>query len=90
MPAALAPFVLRITEVKAERLGEISDADAIDEGMMHWARTDPSPFPEAECVRPSWWFGTYWDQLYGAGSWNDDAQKWVWAYKFEIAESRIG
>jgi len=34
MPAALAPFVLRITDVKAERLGQISDEDARREGAV--------------------------------------------------------
>jgi hypothetical protein len=43
MPAALAPFMLRITEVRAERLGEITDADAVREGMLHWVRSTITP-----------------------------------------------
>jgi hypothetical protein len=126
MPAALAPFVLRITEVRAERLGEISYEDAIREGATRreWTGTgyhavngmcsgwsmcwsdlgklskfasgvrehgQKMPLTEQDiCLgSPRSAFGNYWEKLYGAGSWNDDAQKWVWVLGFEVAERRI-
>jgi hypothetical protein len=126
MPAALAPFVLLITEVRAERLGEISYEDAIREGATRreWTGTgyhavngmcsgwsmcwsdlgklskfasgvrehgQKMPLTEQDiCLgSPRSAFGNYWEKLYGAGSWNDDAQKWVWVLGFEVAERRI-
>jgi len=79
MPAALAPFVLRITEVRAERLGEIKPSDALREGMFFLqpgqAATDT--------------FRAIWEGLYGDGSFERDHDSWVWVYGFEIAERRI-
>lgn len=91
MPAALAPFVLRITSVRAERLGEITDEDAVREGMMHWGtRTLVTIGPHA----PRDVFGIYWNRLYGArplvDAWTRDRDNWVWVYGFEIEERRIG
>lgn len=90
MPAALAPFVLRITEVRAERLGEITDQDALREGMHHWgSRTLLVPRPHA----PREVFGIYWNQLYGrkplVDAWTRDRNAWVWVYGFEVAERRF-
>jgi hypothetical protein len=85
MPAALAPFVLWIKSVRAERLGKITDVDAIDEGMMHWI-TRTHLFPDAS---PREVFEAYWAKLYGSGAWERDRESWVWVYKFEIAERRI-
>jgi hypothetical protein len=89
MPAALAPFVLRITAVRAERLGGITDEDAVREGMMHWARATRT-IPEVEQIRPQSFFWDYWRKLYGPGSWERDRDRWVWCYSFEIEERRIG
>jgi len=89
MPAALAPFVLRITEVRAERLGEITDEDAVREGMMHWARATATP-TDLEIVRPRSFFAAYWRKLYSPGAWERDRESWVWCYSFTEEERRIG
>jgi hypothetical protein len=92
MPAALAPFVLLITEVRAERLGEISNVDAGREGAVFWSENFNAMSPvEHRIAResPRESFAMLWDYIYGAGSWNDDAQKWVWVLGFEVAERRI-
>lgn len=81
-----APFVLRITGVRAERLGAITDSDAIHEGMMHWfQRTHLCPD-----TTPRDCFVAYWNLLYGNGAFKRDAGSWVWVYRFEIDERRIG
>jgi hypothetical protein len=89
MPAALAPFVLLITAVRAERLGEISDEDAVREGMMHWARGRYAP-AERNLLIPRDVFAAYWAKLYGHDAWERDRDRWVWCYSFEIEERRIG
>jgi len=89
MPSALAPFVLRITDVKAEKLGEISELDAEREGAVEWfelaagVSTIEKRILAAEC------FAELWNHVYGAGAWNRDRSSWVWAISFEIAERRI-
>jgi len=89
MPAALAPFVLRITEVKAERLGEITDADAEREGALWWwqgRREMPPPTPPA---RASDAFFQLWLSVYPKKNRHVIKNEWVWAYGFEVAERRI-
>jgi hypothetical protein len=83
MPAALAPFALRITEVKAERLGQISDEDARREGAVWWATSRDLAGNPHSC------FAELWEYVYGRGSWCSDYEKWMWAIGFEIAERRI-
>jgi hypothetical protein len=92
MPAALAPFVLRITSVKAEQLGEITNEDAKREGAVYWSENFNAMSPIEQRIAnetPREGFAMLWDWIYGAGAWNDDAQKWVWVYGFEIAERRV-
>lgn len=84
MPAALAPFVLRIVEVRAERLGEISDKDAVAEGMLHWFAPCAS-----EVAHYASLFSVYWDRLYGDGAFELGRNSWVWVCRFEIAERRV-
>lgn len=84
MPASIAPFVLRITGAKAERLDEISNDDAAREGMLHWARKTNVTGAEPRKI-----FAEYWARLYGDGSLARDRNSWVWAYTFEVAERRI-
>jgi hypothetical protein len=79
MPAALAPFVLRITDMKSEPLGEIRPSDAVREGMVHFNPT----------IAATEAFVQIWEKLYGKGSWERDYYKRIWAIGFEIAERRI-
>lgn len=87
MPAALAPFVLRITEVRAEKLKEnlLSESDAVREGMRHWLPKSIF-YPD---VTPREAFTEYWCKIYGLKSWDDVPESWVWVYGFEVAERRI-
>lgn len=85
MPAALAPFVLRITAVRAERLGEITDSDAMKEGMFLVSKK----YPRDVEIRLSDVFKNYWKELYGQSAWERDCDLWVWVYSFEIAERRV-
>lgn len=71
MPRWASRITLEITEVRVERLQDISEADAIAEGMptdaMHYGG---APASAVEC------FSEIWREINGAGSW--DANPWVW------------
>lgn len=88
MPRWASRILLEITDVRVERLQDISEADAIAEGI------DRSPSMGKPCAF-QWcdyripqdaaeWFNspihsyeTLWDQINGAGAWA--ANSWVWA-----------
>lgn len=69
MPRSLARITLVVTDVRVERLQDISEADAIAEGV--------------EAERPDTAVGAYewlWEAINGPGSW--DANPWVWVVEF--------
>ena len=82
MPRWASRMTLEITEVRVERLQDISEADALAEGIVrqpdggygladttHYHFTDP---------RQSYF--SLWEAINGAGSW--DANPWVWVVSF--------
>jgi hypothetical protein len=74
-------ITLEITEVRVERLQDISEADAIAEGA-------PPSHPSIDKVSHEFgypdfsrsWYAQLWEQINGAGSW--EANPWVWAVNF--------
>jgi len=69
MPRWASRITLEITSVRVERLQDISEADAIAEGVY----TDPaSPAYDA--------YAQLWDEINGPGSWA--ANPWVWVLEF--------
>lgn len=80
-------ITLEITDVRVERLHEISEADAVAEGVERaggfmttsgcWRRYT-SDGPSCESPRES--FRSLWESINGAGSWA--ANSWVWAISF--------
>ncbi|WP_082525006.1 hypothetical protein [Pseudorhodoferax sp. Leaf274] len=77
MPRAACRLVLEVTEVRVERLQDISRGDAMAEGC---------PFQNmAQGPDPRQWYAELWDQINGAGSWA--ANPWVWAVSFKAVPS---
>lgn len=86
MPRRLTRIILEITGVRVERLQEISEADALAEGIVltgggfglpdgsHFHGTDP---------RVSYW--SLWESINGAGS--VEANPWVWVVEFSRVEA---
>ena len=69
MPRWASRITLEITSVRVERLQDISEADAIAEGVY----TDPAcPAYDA--------YAQLWDEINGLGSW--EANPWVWVIEF--------
>lgn len=88
MPRELARHFVRVTDVRVERVQEISEADADAEGFG--GDFPCSAFPDVfqgdwshlsipEC------FGVLWDSIHGkTHPW--EANPWVWVYTFELLE----
>lgn len=73
MPRAFSRITLEITDIRVERLQDISRGDAMAEGC---------PFANmADCPDPRQWYADLWEQINGAGSW--DANPWVWVIGFK-------
>jgi hypothetical protein len=95
MPKAAARIWLEITEVKVERLQDISEEDAIDEGIhvKYWGGDKTQPYayrptvPSEELVTdydrtPEESFQKLWQSINGGESW--EANPWVWVVKFKV------
>lgn len=76
MPRWASRITLRITDVRVERLQDISEDDARAEG---W----PGPITETgfPIASPLAWFANAWTSINGTGAWDDNP--WVWVIEFE-------
>jgi hypothetical protein len=73
MPRWASRITLEITQVRVERLQDISRGDAMAEGC---------PFPNmAAGPDPRQWYAELWDQINGPGAWA--LNPWVWAVSFK-------
>jgi len=78
MPRDASRILLEIVSVRVERLQDISDDDAEDEGTRIWApevQKNGNKFPS---IRSAW--QALWESINGAGSW--DVNPWVWVVEF--------
>lgn len=82
MPKMYCRLVLEMTEVRVERLQEISQADAIAEGA-------PPSHPSIDVVSREFgypdfsrsWYAQLWESINGEGSWARNP--WVWVLTFK-------
>ena len=89
MPRWASRLSLTVTEVRVERLQDISEEDAIAEGCAQYSSATKLSRP----FNPDW-KGIYregyvelWNEINGAGSW--EANPWVVAYTFTVHRSNI-
>ena len=83
MPRWASRITLELTDVRVERLQDISEADAIAEGIersgeCNW-RDYSDQHNDFTSARRS--YRSLWEQINGPGSW--DANPWVWALSFK-------
>ncbi|MCC2632133.1 MAG: hypothetical protein K0S48_19 [Ramlibacter sp.] len=76
MPRAASRITLEIASVRAERLQEISEADAMAEGIGWNDYEDEN----GERMDPRDAYRCLWEQINGAGSW--ESNPWVWVVEF--------
>lgn len=93
MPKAAARIWLKVTNVRVERLQDISEADAIAEGLIHselfneWGGVEPHPEVKGHYrwyQNPIDAFKNLWESINGDGSWKENP--WVWVIEFERSE----
>ncbi|MEZ7136850.1 hypothetical protein [Komagataeibacter sp. SM21] len=89
MPRWASRLTLRITNVRAERLQDISESDAMAEGAPQYSSSTKIKRP----FSPDWkghykrGFQAVWDACYGPEHW--DANPWVWVYDFEVIRGNV-
>lgn len=84
MPRWASRITLDIVSVRVERLNDISEADAIAEGLTSeggaWSVTDG--YWCSRCVDPRHTYEKLWEHINGVGSWTRNP--WVWVVEFQI------
>jgi len=84
MPRWASRITLTVTDVRVERLQDISPEDAIAEGVEHPGRGNPFIDGDGMAVEV---YRTIWEDINGPGAW--DANPWVAAYTFTVALGNI-
>jgi len=89
MPRWACRLLLRVTAVRAQRVQEISEEDAIAEGIEHvppgpcyWAG-EMSGTGKVTYANPQYAFSRLWNSINAKRGFGWDANPWVWAYTFE-------
>lgn len=80
MPKWAARIWLRVTGIRVEQVQDISEENAIAEGV---AEINPSDYGERDDTMRGR-FGTLWDSIHGAEAW--ERNDWIWAILFERTE----
>jgi hypothetical protein len=93
MPRWASRLTLEVTGVRVERLEDISETDAIAEGM------DTIRFTPGDYSHPTYDlnksiaqnnFSSLWDSLYAKRGFGWDANPWVWVIEFKKANQNAG
>ena len=91
MPRWASRLSLRITDIRAERLQDISEADAKAEGLTSWSNEkQPGVTHYGVAIVDEVWstdpilvFSHLWDSINAKRGYGWDANPWVWALSFE-------
>jgi hypothetical protein len=81
MPRKLSRIDLEITDVRVQRLQEISQDDAVAEGCDDISDMKPLPGRVFYAGGPRDAYRVLWEEINGKGTW--DANPWVWALSFK-------
>lgn len=84
MPRWASRLTLELTEVRVQRLQEISEADAYAEGCNDEGHPYLSPFGGRAVTNN---YAALWESINGRGSW--EANPWVWALTFRVHQQNI-
>ncbi len=81
MPRWASRITLEITDVRVERVQEISEADAISEGVQ----PIPKVCTEISGQEYKFSFRETWFKVYGVDDW--ERNPWVWVIQFKVVEN---
>ena len=84
MPRWASRITLEITDVRVERLQDISEEDAWQEGVQEWIGKE-TPWKGKLAPATVHGFASLWESIAGPGSW--DANPWVWVIEFKRVDS---
>lgn len=95
MPKEASRIFLRVTDVRVERLQDITEQDAIAEGFAGVECEHSNGLPCTDCYNSGWieppqvdfiyvWNSTIKKSNMGKCGW--DANPWVWVYEFEVCD----
>lgn len=95
MPRWASRLLLEITDIRIERIQDISESDALASGLIvqacqqgsQWFLNPASRMKTNVFHRDEWHsaFSVYWDSLHGVGAW--DRNDWVWVYDLKKANN---
>lgn len=83
MPKIASRITLEITDIRVERIQDISEEDAQKEGMpkpSHYYCDEMGGWEGHRCKKSSTFFKELWEEINGLESWNDN--NWVWVIGF--------
>ena len=98
MPKAASRITLLVKGIRVEKLQDISEEDAIDEGIervggdasvspwRNYRISEPS-VKSLHCSAPSRSFMALWESINGQGSWS--VNPWVWVIEFDLILKNI-
>ncbi|MBV7408709.1 hypothetical protein [Maritimibacter sp. DP1N21-5] len=97
MPRWASRLTLRVTDVRVQRLQEISEADAVAEGVAHdqdRSRGNCIAWRDyldrgGKCATGTASFRSLWDSLNAGRGYGWDANPWVAAYTFEVIRENV-
>ena len=96
MPRTASRITLEIVSVRVERLQDITEADAIAEGIeksdrgyldYHWEQKRGASTARGWFSNPVLSYRSLWECINGPESWN--ANSWVWVVEFKRVESEV-
>lgn len=91
MPRWASRLTLEITGVKVERLQDISEEDAIKEGVEYWLSSLPRDFKKLRGILSDRYnsiqYRYLWESINGKDSW--EANPWVWVLDFIVHSKNI-
>lgn len=92
MPRWASRLTLELTEVRVERLQDISETDAVAEGCDHNGPCDHArqSCEDIGCFGSNSYRGGYydlWNSINGDGSWA--ANPWVWCLSFRVHKQNV-
>lgn len=97
MPRRASRLTLELTEVRVERLQDISDADAIAEGIepvftragqkCGWLDYQHEGDGMGYCTNPRESYASLWESINARGSWELDP--WVWCLSFRVHQQNV-
>lgn len=88
MPLWMSRMTLDITDVRIERLQDISEPDAIAEGIQRSDRfADRFMTPAGDYAKPIVAYQRLWESINGYGTW--EANPWIVAYTFTVHHCNI-